>query len=387
MASAIDEAREVRDQLKDWLLDYAYPLWAQRGRDGGFHEKIGQDGRPVDGPRRARVATRQTWAHAVAGELGWSGDWREVVEYGLRALTERYLRPDGLFRVLVGPDGKPLDDEPAPYEQAFAMLALSAAQKALGGDHEAMAVRTRQALKAMHGRPDGGFFDHLPHEAPLRANPHMHLFEAAQAWTAVGADAGWREMADGIGKIAVGRMIDGHTGALCELFDEAWRPVEGADVEPGHQFEWGWLLLRFGARDEALRLIELGEEHGVDRKRGVAFNSLSADLKPRDESARLWPQTERLKAGVAAALETGDERYWSMAADAGRGLQKYLATDVPGLWRDRMNPDGSFVEEPAPASSFYHIVGAILDLDAGLNTSSRTAPQLGSRLSASLRPG
>jgi len=68
-------------------------------------------------------------------------------------------------------------------------------------------------------------------------------------------------------------------------------------------------------------------------------------------------------------------------------LQKYLATDVPGLWRDRMNPDGSFVEEPAPASSFYHIVGAILDLDAGLNTSSRTAPQLGSRLSASLRPG
>ena len=52
---------------------------------------------------------------------------------------------------------------------------------------------------------------------------------------------------------------------------------------------------------------------------------------------------------------------------AGQGLWKYLETDVPGLWRDRMNPDGSFIEEPAPASSFYHIVGAILDLDAALN--------------------
>jgi mannose/cellobiose epimerase-like protein (N-acyl-D-glucosamine 2-epimerase family) len=367
MGSPVDDAREVRDQLKGWLLEHAYPLWCERGRNGGFYEKIGQDGRPVDAPRRARVATRQTYAYAVAGELGWGGPWREVVEYGLGLLTERYLRPDGLFRVLVGSDGQPLDEEPAPYEQAFAMLALSAAQKALGRDLETTAARTREALKTLHGRPDGGFFDHLPHEGPLRANPHMHLFEAAQAWMAVGADPGWRAMSDGIGGIAVNRMIDPRTGALCELFDEDWRPVDGADVEPGHQFEWGWLLLRFGARDEALRLIDVAEAHGVDQDRGVAFNSLCADLKPRDESARLWPQTERLKAGVAAALETGEGRYWTMAANAARGLQKYLATDVPGLWRDRMNPVGSFIEEPAPASSFYHIVGAILDLDRALS--------------------
>lgn len=368
MGSAADDAREVRDQLKGWLLERAYPLWATVGRDGGFYEKIALDGAPVEAPRRARVATRQTYAYAVAGELGWSGPWREVVEDGLGVLAERYLRPDGLFRVLVSPDGEPLDETPAPYEQAFAMLALSAAHKALGADRvfEAMAVRTRQALEALHGRPDGGFFDHLPHEAPLRANPHMHLFEAAQAWTAVGSNPGWREMADGIGRLAVERMIDRRTGALCELFDEDWRPVDGADVEPGHQFEWGWLLLRFGARDEALRLIDVAETHGVDARRGVAFNSLCADLKPRDQSARLWPQTERLKAGVAAALETGEDRYWAMAAGAGRGLQKYLATDVSGLWRDRMNADGSFVDEPAPASSFYHIVGAILDLDRAL---------------------
>ena len=65
-----DQARDVRDQLKAWLLDHAYPLWADTGRDaanGGFFEKIGQDGVPVEGPRRARVSTRQTWAYSVAG--------------------------------------------------------------------------------------------------------------------------------------------------------------------------------------------------------------------------------------------------------------------------------------------------------------------------------
>jgi mannose-6-phosphate isomerase len=364
MARPIDDARKVRDQLKAWLLEAAYPLWASAGRDGGFVEKIALDGRPVDSPRRFRVAARQTYAFALAGDLGWSGGWRGLVEHGLAAM-EAYRRPDGLFAILLSPEGEMLDDTPAPYEQAFGMLALSAAQKALGRNFEAAAVQTRNALKARVGRPDGGFHDSPEHRPPLLANPHMHLFEAAQAWTAVGVDPGWREMAEAIGQIAVRRMIAPDTGSLCEQFDEAWRPLPEADVEPGHQFEWGWLLLGFGARDPALRLIDLAEGHGVDPGRGVAFNSLDGELRPRDLTARLWPQTERLKAGVAAALATGEDRYWTMAAKAGRGLQKYLTAE--GLWCDRMNPDGAFVDEPAPASSFYHIVGAILDLDRALS--------------------
>src|SRR5690349_5860219 len=174
MASPMDQAREVRDQLKAWLLDHAYPLWATTGRDGtsgGFFEKIAQDGDPVEAPRRARVVTRQTYAYAVAGELGWDGDWRGAVEEGLKVLIGRYLREDGLFRVLVAPGGEPLDENPAPYEQAFALLALSAAGKALGSEQpfEARAVRTRDALRARLGRPDGGFHETLPHAGPLRA--------------------------------------------------------------------------------------------------------------------------------------------------------------------------------------------------------------------------
>ena len=360
MATSKDDAREVRDRLKAWLLDHAYPLWARVGRDGGFYEKIGLDGHPVEAPRRFRVAARQTYAFALARDLGWAGDWRGPVEHGLAAM-EAYRRPDGLFGILLSPDGEMLDDTPAPYEQAFGMLALSAAQEVLGRDFETPAIATRNALKARVGRADGGFYDSVERRPPLLANPHMHLFEAAQAWGAVGKDSGWRQMAEGIGQIATSRMIAPDTGGLCEQHDDAWRPLPEADVEPGHQFEWGWLLLRFGARNAGLRLIDLAEAHGVDPVRGVAFHSLSAELKPRDLTARLWPQTERLKAGVAAALATGEDCYWTLAANAGRGLQKYLMPE--GLWRDRMNPDGSFVDEPAPASSFYHIVGAILDLD------------------------
>ena len=46
------------------------------------------------------------------------------------------------------------------------------------------------------------------------------------------------------------------------------------------------------------------------------------------------------------------------------GLQRYLDVPVQGLWRDRLLPDGTFVDEPAPGSSLYHIVSAVSALDA-----------------------
>ena len=51
---------------------------------------------------------------------------------------------------------------------------------------------------------------------------------------------------------------------------------------------------------------------------------------------------------------------------AAQGLRRYLDTEVPGLWYDRLKPDGQFVQQSAPASSFYHIVCAIAELGAAL---------------------
>ena len=140
----------------------------------------------------------------------------------------------------------------------------------------------------------------------------------------------------------------------------------GRIVEPGHQFEWAWLLLCWGGSGAALaypsasRLVQIGEAHGI--RDGVAINALLDDFSVHDAEARLWPQTERLKAAVRMASMTQEPRYWSMAVQAAQGLRRYLATEVPGLWYDRLTDDGQFVQQPAPASSFYHIVCAIGEL-------------------------
>ena len=95
---------------------------------------------------------------------------------------------------------------------------------------------------------------------------------------------------------------------------------------------------------------------------GVAINELLDDFSVRDGEARLWPQTERLKAAVRLAAMTGDARYWSMAVQAARGLRRYFDTAVPGLWFDRLTALGGFVAQPPRREALYHIVCAIDEL-------------------------
>jgi mannose/cellobiose epimerase-like protein (N-acyl-D-glucosamine 2-epimerase family) len=222
-------------------------------------------------------------------------------------------------------------------------------------------------------RPGPGFSSGAPDALPLLSNPHMHLLEAALSWTAVGNDPGWQELADEIVALALERFIDSGSGALRENFDEHWAPLAGTAgriVEPGHQFEWAWLLLCWGrtvgagASQAAARLVQIGETHGI--RDGVAINALLDDFSIHDAEARLWPQTERLKAAVLMGATTQDPRYWSMAVRAAQGLRRYLDTGAPGLWYDRLQADGKFVQQSAPASSFYHIVCAIAELGAAL---------------------
>lgn len=94
--------------------------------------------------------------------------------------------------------------------------------------------------------------------------------------------------------------------------------------------------------------------------------TLFDDFSVADPTARLWPQTEWLKAAIRfAALTEGAERerYLASAGRAAAALQRFLNVPVRGLWRDKQKADGSFVEEPAPASTFYHILCAIYELE------------------------
>ena len=362
MPPRFDTISAAAHWYRAWLGEAALPLWASAGVDpvgGLFQETLGLDGRPVEAPRRARAQARQVFVFAEAARAGFGAQWLGVARTGWARFAQAYRRPDGLFVNRVAGDGTLLDGEADNYEQAFALLAMAALQTAdpaASFDAEAQGV-----LGALQDRrvAGGGFRENGAH--PYQANCHMHLFESALAWERLGG-TDWRALSDELAGLALERFIDPATGALREFFDADWRALagEGGLIEPGHQFEWAWLLDRWGrARGEARalaaarRLFERGLQ-GVDPVREVAVNALWDDFSVRDGSARLWPQTEHLKAAVAL----GDE---AQGVRAAQGLAQYLDTPVRGVWRDKLQADGSFIDEPAPATSFYHLMVAILE--------------------------
>jgi len=351
-------------RLTAWLLDEALPIWWERGTDArGYISQLGLDGRPAGAPRRLRVQARQAHVFALAAGLGWGGPTETASRRGVDAVLAARA-DDGLYRT----DGSTaMDGMGLLYDQAFMLLALATSHATFGDTGlETEAARLAGRL-ATFAHPLGGYAEAPGLPAPLFANPNMHLFEAFQAWSRASDDPRWRELAAGEARLALTRLIEPGSGVLYETYDAGWAAPTDRVVWPGHLYEWAWLLMEWDADDAAgvaaaLRLIEVAERAGVDPDRGVAIFALDGDLRPVDRGARLWAQTERARACARAAGLTGEAALWDAAAQACGAMEAYLQVPTPGLWRDWMDAAGAYREEPAPASTLYHIVGAIIEL-------------------------
>ncbi len=359
-----------------WLATSALPLWWSLGADhrhGGFHELLDSNGIPVAAPRRARVQARQVFVYATAETLGWRGPGREAALHGMSWFRAHYLRDDRLFRSEVDSGGHATDEAARLYDQSFALLAM-ASLHALPGAPGVFREEAEALLAALHGtlRHKAGGFREVD-ASQFQANPLMHLLEAALAWAEAGGGAKWEALVDEIVALCLSRFIDPDEGFLREHFTASWEPAVGERgrlVEPGHQFEWAWLLARWARRrreptaELAARRLFAAGARGIDPVRGVAIDALNEDMTIRSSRARLWPQTERLKAALLLheGRSDADDSYLAHALAAAESLWRYLEMPTRGLWRDKLTPTNRFVDEPSPASSFYHIIGAVAAL-------------------------
>ena len=365
----LNSLAEAATAAHRWLFEKAAPLWVGVGYNlrGLFAEQIDAQGRAAPVVRRLRVQARQIYAYCELGRLGWSGDWRGAVEAAVGNLLDRGRRDDGLFIHTFSDAGEPLDLRADLYDHAFTLFCLAHAGRALARpDLWDIADATMDRLEAWR-HPHGGFREGEIDGPPRRQNPHMHLLEAAFAlWQATGR-VRWKDLVLEIAGLCEAKFI--FSGALTEYFADDWSRlsgVEGALVETGHCLEWAWLFERLDESGLAKGAAVSDGLSGFARRfglaRGVAINEVSLDGNVLNPNARLWPQTERLKAALARFRRTGHASEIEEALNAVRGLWRYLDTPLAGSWYDVLRPDGSFVAQPAPASSFYHIVCALSEL-------------------------
>jgi mannose/cellobiose epimerase-like protein (N-acyl-D-glucosamine 2-epimerase family) len=219
----------------------------------------------------------------------------------------------------------------------------------------------------------GGYFETPDALFPRRQNPHMHLFEALLALYVATGDTSILNRADKILYLLYDIFIDKKSGLLLEHFTQDWLPLPETNqrVEPGHMFEWTWLLFcrsqlysdaEHTAKHKALScakaLYNRATDVGLHTASGLVPDYLEFNNQTLSTHARLWPQLERLKA-MCALYSVGMPIEASSCGELSNTIfEYYFSNQVPGLWHDHLSLDKKSISSSVPSSILYHIMTA-----------------------------
>jgi mannose/cellobiose epimerase-like protein (N-acyl-D-glucosamine 2-epimerase family) len=368
---------------KNWIVENAVPFWADAGFDvgnGRFRERLDWRGQPVEVPHRAMVQARQIYVFAHAAQLGWFVEGGRFAEGAMASLVRDFCERSGgqaSFAFSINGDGRIASPARDTYAHAFVLFALAWLYR-LNGDRQLLSVADEVIAfidEHLVDREHGGLFDHFPvTDRSKRQNPHIHLLEAYLALDEAAPGRGYLDRASALVELFKERLFDPEFSVLREHFSEQWAehpdPLKRQVIEPGHHFEWVWLLRRYAERSgEDLatwieRLYETGCGYGVSRG-GLVFDELTVGGSAVKRSHRIWPHTEALKAAVVrhAAGDPLAEQFADMMVRA--LLENFIDKSVVGGWTDHINEAGRPLVDYMPASSLYHLVLAAAEMVRG----------------------
>lgn len=362
-------------EVRRWLFEEAAPFWARVGLDtaqGGYHETLDFAGAPgVSGIKRVRVVARQIYVYSHAEMLGFA-DGTRVADHGMRFLTAQAWQGAGGWARVLAPDGAVRDATPDLYDHAFVLFALAWRFRATG-DEEArrFAFQTLDVIDARFRHLGGeGFWNALPPEGPRQQNPHMHLLEASLAAFEAFGDERFATLANELTALFERRLFDPVTGTLAEFFNDDWSRAPGdvgRRVEPGHHFEWAWILndrqrLLGGDMTPHIKaLVDFAERHGISSA-GFTVDAVRDDGAVVEGGSRTWPNTERIKGHLALFERTGRDPSAPVAQATRLLLDRYFDVPVRGGWMDRFDADGQGIAKDMPTSTFYHVFLAFAEL-------------------------
>ncbi|SDR35663.1 mannose-6-phosphate isomerase [Rhizobiales bacterium GAS113] len=368
----------VPDHIGAWLRDRLIPLWSERalmpGRPGYteyFSHRFAIDER---GARSTLVTARLVYVFSHAYVLAGSSEALAAARHGYAFLTGACRHPSGRFLHRVALDGTTLDDFTDLYDLAFVLLAASWYFRATG-EVEALALASETAdfIEAEMSHPCGGFREDTRGSTPRRQNPHMHLLEACLALAEATSDRRWIERAAALAGLMRDRFFDRQTGSLVEFLSDDLRPdaKRGEEREPGHHFEWFWLLGEFRriARtddfvDVAKQLYLFGSTHGIDRQGaldGAVHETVASSGALISDSKLLWPQTEALKAHITRWELHGDHDARELIERQLSLIFTHFLDAESGFWHNKIASDGRPLPVEMPTRVLYHIVMALAE--------------------------
>nr|WKF59896.1 Cellobiose 2-epimerase [Paraburkholderia busanensis] len=346
--------------LRDHFANVVLPMWRGAGFNTALklpYEAVSAENRqPLPAERyRAMACARQLFVFSQAGDAGHA-----QVLFDSLMHTFQDTRNGGWF-YSVDAQGAPLDTTKDLYTHAFVVFACAEFGRRHGNRDALETVhRTSALIQSQFAADDDLFNAALSADfgrvtgTPIQ-NPLMHLTEAwlaAREATRDNAfDAALRRLAGAVAR----HFVHAPTGCIAEL------PIGAADnrLEPGHQFEWFWLVRQAGGLFDDSGLVEslqrafaFARQLGVDETTGGVYASLDEAGQIKDATQRIWAQTEYLR-----ALASHDDATVRAALPRQITLfeQRFLR---PAGWFECKTPAGDVARADMPSTTPYHLATA-----------------------------
>ena len=373
--AAAHDVQSAHAAFRDWVFGQALPFWGAAGHDGpggGACEHLRLDGTPADVAfKRMRVQARQIYVFSHAALLGWT-EGERLAHDGYAFITRHGQRDDGSWVRTLSRMGDVVDPAADLYDLAFVLFALAWYARLTGLDEPLQrARRTLGFIESSMRFAPAGYQNVTPAEpGPRQQNPHMHLLEAMLALHETTGDERYLAVAHELVALFRERLFEPDGGTLGEFFTADWRlaPGEaGSLAEPGHHYEWVWLLDQYERRTglsltgQIGRLYSFARRAGADPRTGLVWDAVNRDGSARSRTSRLWPQAEALKAHIAMARRGAGGADLIVPVTRNIGT-RFLAGCPPGAWIDQLDADGAPAATRIPTSSFYHLFMAYAEL-------------------------
>ncbi|MBC3779793.1 AGE family epimerase/isomerase [Pseudomonas sp. SWRI99] len=346
--------------VQQHFLNVIVPLWQGPGWNADMalpYEALDATHQPLPAQRyRAMACARQLYLFSSLIGVVNNAEVRAAALF--RSLQRHFHDAEhGGWFYSIDAQGKPLDARKDLYTHAFILFACAHFWQKSG---DPLVESTLNAALEIIGRRfatgDGLYEACLERDwitlqtGPLQ-NPLMHLAEAFLATLAVREDPQTQKALLELCTAMHKHFVDPQYGVLME------KPLGAVDnwYEPGHQFEWYFLLqssalLRGSKLHGALdRAFAFTEQYGVLQSCGAvrATLDLEGNGRPRDSTQRIWAQAEYLR---ALTLRAGSEAVVLRQLQALR--QRFLHA---GGWHECRDENGEVSRKDMPSTTPYHL--------------------------------
>jgi mannose-6-phosphate isomerase len=367
LPAAKSELSAVFTTVQQHFMDVIVPLWQGPGWNAEMalpYEALDAQHQPLPPQRyRAMACARQLFL--FSSFIGHP----QVADAGIRAaalfrsLQQHFHDAEhGGWFYSIDPQGAPLDRRKDLYTHAFIIFACAHYWAKVREPLVESVLNAALHVVAEQFADGDGLYESVLDEdwsslgaGPLQ-NPLMHLAEAFLATLEVREDAQTLAALDALAEAMQRRFVDIEHGVMLE------KPLDAVDnwSEPGHQFEWFYLL----ESSEHLRGTPLhrslttafahAEEQGVDQVTDAVVAMLEVDGSVKDGTQRIWAQAEYLR---ALTLRPDSEALLARQLNA---LQ--LRFLHPAGWNECLDSQGQVSRSDMPSTTPYHLATCYIGL-------------------------